>query len=1039
MRNKTYFIALILVMSLSFTLIWVLGAQTSAGVAAPYILAAPQAELHVCPSGCTYDNVQAAVDAASEGDIIKVAAGTYTGVSERDGVTQTVYLSKTLTIQGGYTTSDWDKPEPEVNITTLDAQNLGRVISIEGQIAPTIAGLHITGGNALVLGYDNDDGGGIYTQINRSDELNTTLRDNHIYSNTAWEGGGAYLKGPVHFTLSGNTFEANIAGGKGGGMATVGLVITMTNNTFTGNSGDLGGGLTVESSDAILQNNYFTDNSAGSGGGGVFVQNSAFESNADVIMKNSAGRGGGLAIFGAFYQQTWRDNWLVNTIVAYNESTVEGSGIYIGGAPLRLWHTTLVGNIGEGGPGIGIDIGDWYTDQTSEVELRNTIVATQTIGIKVEDGSKVDIDSILWYADAITLTEVPEADVSLVNQFMGDPVFADPSLADFHIGPASAARDAGMATGTPTDFDGLVRPMGLGYDLGAFEHADAALSLLKTPDLSGANVGEELIYTLILTSSGAGDNDNVVFTDTLDAWQRATAVDSVDGNCTIDDPGWGGAVVCEPGNLNIGDVIEVQVTVEVDANVPLGEELTNSVEARAGKAANSLQTVVYAQDCHVRIGDNPKEYNSVQAAVDEAYSYALVKVAGTCMGVYGPHGARQQVLIDGVLTLQGGYTASNWTTPDPEAEVTTLDARGQGRVLFINTQNPGGLEIDGLHITGGNGYYQMGGHHPVNRYASRGGGVYVYGSDPTFTNDHIYGNISPEEGGGMYTSFCNCTIRDTTFSTNTSLKGGGGLAVHAGGAELSDNLFEGNSAENGGGFAAATVGGGRFIRNTFIGNHATGFGGGLAVETAAFLNETLILSNTAERGGGIAFFEGINPWNPYAILTNTVIADNQATLEGAGMFIPSGGAVKMLHTTLARNTGGDGSGITLGWYDWQSPGISTLLMTDTIIAYQDVGIRVTDASTVTVNSILWYADPVTVWQSEDATVWAWNEHTGNPYFVNPDGGDYHIGEDSAARNMGVDSGVIWDLDGEPRPMGGIWDLGADEFFEIWLYLPMAVK
>jgi hypothetical protein len=96
--------------------------------------------------------VQEAVDAADEGDVIKVAEGTYTGVSERDGVTQTVYLSKTLTIQGGYTTSDWDDPDPEANITMLDAQGLGRVLTIKGQVAPTIAGLHITGGDASVLG-----------------------------------------------------------------------------------------------------------------------------------------------------------------------------------------------------------------------------------------------------------------------------------------------------------------------------------------------------------------------------------------------------------------------------------------------------------------------------------------------------------------------------------------------------------------------------------------------------------------------------------------------------------------------------------------------------------------------------------------------------------------------------------------------------------------------------------------------------------------------------------------------------------------------
>ena len=84
----------------------------------------------------------------------------------------------------------------------------------------------------------------------------------------------------------------------------------------------------------------------------------------------------------------------------------------------------------------------------------------------------------------------------------------------------------------------------------------------------------------------------------------------------------------------------------------------------------------------VRIGNNPTDYTSVQAAADAAYPTALVKVAGTCMGVYGPEGWRQQVFIDKPLTVQGGYTSSNWTTPDPEANITTLDARGQGRVFY---------------------------------------------------------------------------------------------------------------------------------------------------------------------------------------------------------------------------------------------------------------------------------------------------------------------------------------------------------------------
>src|SRR5205814_7314993 len=93
-----------------------------------------------------YDSVQAAVDAAASGDEIRIAAGKYSGVQTHGDIRALVYISNTLTMQGGYSTSNWTSADPENNPTTLDADKLGTVVLVTGNITVTIAGLNITGG-----------------------------------------------------------------------------------------------------------------------------------------------------------------------------------------------------------------------------------------------------------------------------------------------------------------------------------------------------------------------------------------------------------------------------------------------------------------------------------------------------------------------------------------------------------------------------------------------------------------------------------------------------------------------------------------------------------------------------------------------------------------------------------------------------------------------------------------------------------------------------------------------------------------------------
>ncbi len=212
-------------------------------------------------------------------------------------VTQTVYLSKTIAIRGGYTTTNSfaGPPDPEANPTTLDAGGQGRALFVAGAISPVITGLRITGGDAtgpgrrFVLG---TAGGGIYV-------LTATVRlnHNHIFANSAGpEGSGAGASlGYSDGSLRGNTLTENSADLDGGGLYLSFSGATVRDNVFTNNTANrFGGGLHIWYSPVLVEGNEFRDNGAGYGAGLQIggVNGGTFRNNS--VASNEAVVGGGM-------------------------------------------------------------------------------------------------------------------------------------------------------------------------------------------------------------------------------------------------------------------------------------------------------------------------------------------------------------------------------------------------------------------------------------------------------------------------------------------------------------------------------------------------------------------------------------------------------------------------------------------------------------------------------------------------------------------------------------------------------------------------
>jgi hypothetical protein len=426
-------------------LLWLLGGGApSAHADSPHRVAPDCTGI---PAPC-HTTIQEAVDAASPGDVIQVATGIYTdvhGLLAPPGypdpptsgiITQVVCISKTVTIRGGYTTTNWTTPYPITQPTTLDAQGQGRVILIAGDpstssgqaISPTIEGLHITGGDAIGLGGGGwwgpgDVGGGVHII-----SATATLSNNWMFSNTAHRGGGLFLSSDP---------------------------VTLSNNTVISNIADFGGGLYLGESDATLSGNTVISNTARVGGGLVVVGNATLSGN--IIISNTANSGGGLML--AYTAVT-----LTNTVVADNRASTAGSGLYIYGASPRLLHTTIARN--SGGDSSGVYITDAGYDAYSTVALTNTILVSHTVGISVTGGNTVTVNGILWHGAPMTVSQATTATVTVQNQHQGDPLFAADG---YHLMEGSAAIDKGVDADVDTDIDGDSRDST--PDLGADERA----------------------------------------------------------------------------------------------------------------------------------------------------------------------------------------------------------------------------------------------------------------------------------------------------------------------------------------------------------------------------------------------------------------------------------------------------------------------------------------------------------------------------------------------------------------------------------------
>lgn len=306
--------------------------------------------------------IRQAIAAGTTGVTIKVA-GTCIGVPNGDD--SGLYLYYPLTLRGGYTTSNWNSSNPIANPTTLDANQMGRVIYAYAN-GVVIENLTVRNGSSNV-------GAGILTNFARHGRV--TLRSLVIEDNdaTSTAGGiGSYQTDLVleNVQLSDNvsnaaaglyhscqaidgiecatallretTFNNNRAAVSGGAMYIFTGTMRIedsafTNNTVTNSSN--GGAIYVDQSDVAIVDTTFTNNSATNGQGGAIHNRYGMLDLQRVEMRqNSADNGSGGAIYNG------RSLTITDSTLANNRATNGGALFGHGFEVAALTRTTLYNN-----------------------------------------------------------------------------------------------------------------------------------------------------------------------------------------------------------------------------------------------------------------------------------------------------------------------------------------------------------------------------------------------------------------------------------------------------------------------------------------------------------------------------------------------------------------------------------------------------------------------------------------------------------------------------------------------------------------------
>ncbi len=322
-----------------------------------------------------------------------------------------------------------------------------------------------------------------------------------------------------------------------------------------------------------------------------------------------------------------------------------------------------------------------------------------------------------------------------------------------------------------------------------------------------------------------------------------------------------------------------------------------------------------------------------------------------------------------------------------------------------------------------------------------GGAIYAYGNLFIFGSTFLSNSVEERMPGGAIAAQSYLYVENSAFTNNFVVKAasqntgvGGAIAAEYGAIapiEIRTSTFTGNRANDGGAISCdqpCTILDARFEDNVAdrpdtITFSNIGHGGAVAGRGNFTLRRSLFLNNRAGNGGGALYLNLLGGLGQTATIENSLFAGNVVDNnvlgdQGAALYLTGTvNTAKLLHNTISGSTTGgstDSSAVyivsgTVSVLDSIVNGYTTALALAGGSLFENANLfhNVAFSGTGAISH-----GPVTV--------------SGDPRFLNPAAGEYHILASSPARNAGIDVLLIEDFEKQPRPQDGGFDIGFDE-------------